>query len=340
MNSISFPSVVEEHTNELQSVFSNLTDGLKIYEDNVGYIVGNLALKEGIAPHKLINSSPDEVEYRVLAKTAMLLLAQKAQQPINLTVGFPYATFKANREKAVEFFKGRREISYDIFTLSGNHRKKASIEVESIEVIPEIVGSSLAARSDHKDNNDSFVAGMGYGTFEACLTNQQGIVDRTVISTRGLRYAIELAMKELNKHYTLNLRTEHQFDACFQKGRIVINRQKIDISEVRTNALKQYYTEVISPSIKNTWNDDDYENSETLYLAGGGAMYPELVECFENEFKGLLKVQVLEDPLTAVSRGYALRSLKVGESKNKAVGIDLGNSQSVVTFYSVEDENN
>jgi len=333
MKSFIFPSALEKHNEELKNIFTNLINGIKIRYDGNGFIVGDLAMIEGTSPHKIVNSSPNDVDYKVLGLASLLLAGNELKSPITLTVGFPYSTYLANRELAAEFFQGVHEIEYDTFSIGKNSTRKLRVEIESVDVIPEIVGASFAVRHNRKIDDNCFVVNLGYGTFEGCLTNQYGIIDRTVISAQGIRYAIEDAMKELNKKYYLGLRNETQFDVSFQKGSLVVNRRKQDILAQRKSSIEKYYNDIISPAIRNIWQDDDFANTSNLFLAGGGSYYPELVELFESEFSDFLNVEVVENPHTAVSRGYCLRSSKLTDNPENSIGLDIGNAQTVLTFF-------
>ncbi|MEM1095171.1 MAG: hypothetical protein AAGJ10_11265 [Bacteroidota bacterium] len=177
------------------------------------------------------------------------------------------------------------------------------------------------------------MASVGYGTFEACLSSESGIVQRTMLSVSGIRHAVDLAMRELMETHYLGLRTEHQFDAAFRKGAIVLNRRKIDLKDLRKRALRRYYEDVISPALRNTWQDEDFDRSGTLLLAGGGALYTDLYECFLEEFDGVLDVHVVDDALTLASAGYCARSASLaGASGSVPVGLDIGNAQTVVSL--------
>ena len=107
---------------------------------------------------------------------------------------------------------------------------------------------------------------LGYGTFEACLSQDSGIVQRSMISTAGIRYAIDVAMKEMMQSYYLGMQSEHQFDKDFQRGEIVVNRRRIDMTDIRRRALRRYYHDVISPVLRNRWTDKDFDRSTTLLL--------------------------------------------------------------------------
>jgi hypothetical protein len=96
---------------------------------------------------------------------------------------------------------------------------------------------------------------------------------------------------------------------------------------------------VISPSLRNAFSDRDFAKSADLYLAGGGANYPELVNLFKDEFDGLLNIHVPETPEQMASIGYCYNSLAInGGAKDKAVGLDLGNSSTILTTFKQERE--
>ena len=67
-------------------------------------------------------------------------------------------------------------------------------------------------------------------------------------------------------------------------------------------------------------------------------MYPVLVECFKQEFQDILDLEVAHEPQSLASRGYCINSAQLnGGVKSNAVGLDIGNSSTIVSVY---DENN
>ena len=70
-NSYSIPSVFEHNNSNLTMVSNDLINGLRLYIDDVPYIVGNLALSEGQSPHRTVNAAPTEIDYQILFKTAL-----------------------------------------------------------------------------------------------------------------------------------------------------------------------------------------------------------------------------------------------------------------------------
>lgn len=329
-----FPSIIESHNTELENVALDLVNGLKIFDDDTGYIIGELALSEGASPYKAVNSSPQDLDYQLLAQAGLLVATEGEQEPVTLTVGFPYSTYQRNRDLAVDYLRGAHNIQHDAATYGGGGRKNEYVNVERIEVLPEVLGCIIAARNneEYRRHDAFFMGSLGYGTFEACLSTRGGVVQRTTVSCQGIRYAVEITMKELEKKHYLDLRTEHQFDVSFQKGQIILNRRRMDISGVRTMALQRYYQDVISPALRGAWKDDDFRRPTKLVLAGGGTMYTELLDCFRDEFGDIIDVEVVDDPVTAASRGYCLRSISLAGNRGVAVGLDVGNAHTALSY--------
>ncbi|MBI9070441.1 MAG: ParM/StbA family protein [Melioribacteraceae bacterium] len=335
MESYIFPSVIESNNYEIKNVASDLLHGMKFYEDDLGYIIGYLALSEGISPNKTINSYPEELDYRLLSKAGMLIAHMNNPMPKYLVTGFPYSIFHVNKRKAEDILSGQHQITYDPAPFDNEGLPQMiTTKVAHAEVIPEIEACSIAARKgDLKMDGNFFMVSIGYGTFEAVLSTPKGLVYRTIASLAGLRYAINLAIKEIAKTFYLGLRSEQQFDVAFREGSIILNRQRLDISEIRRRSLQRYYRDVISPVLRNVWKDDDFKATRNMILTGGGALYKDLVDCFVDDFE-ILNVQTVDDPLKFASKGYCIKALEnASGDKDAALGLDIGNSTTVVTLY-------
>ena len=334
-----FPSVFEGNNTDLRNVSPDLINGLKVYHNGDGYVIGNLALTEGVSPHRNINSAPDELDYNILLKSGLLVANQRLGNPLTVTTGFPFSTFQLYKETASNLINTQHVVEYDAATYGGGSKKNVQVDIDNVQVIPEVIGCAIALRKGMTNaTGNFFVMSLGYGTLEGLLSTEGGIVQRTSLSTYGLRYAVNLLEKELAKAYYLELKTEHQIDAAFQKGVIFLNRKRIDIRGLRDKVLRQYYEDVISPAMRKAFNDNDFTLSHVMYLAGGGAMYPELVNCFKEEFKDILDLEVAHDPQSLASRGYCINSSQLnGGVKSTAVGLDIGNASTIVSVF---DENN
>ena len=329
---ISFPSLIEAHSAPLQGVAHNMEDGLQIYENNEGYLVGNLALNQGVAPYRNINSSPQESDYHLLAKAAILVGSEGRTGDYTLTTGFPFATYELFKQQAIDFYT-RKDITIEFNPGAYAHgdKRKSQFSIKRIDVFPEIQGSVNAIRKGPiADNNNFFIVSLGYGTFECALSTETGLIGRTCLSSNGLRTAVNNLYRELARIQNVGLKNEHQMNQSFQNARISIGRQRKDLTDLRKIHLLNYYNEVLSPTLKKAFTDSDFERSSALYIVGGGAMYPELIECFQNEFSEFIDVIVPPDPANMASYGYYLNSCVWASDPKTALGIDIGNAYTVV----------
>ena len=334
----SFSSLIEINNTPLNNTAADMLNGLKLLQDGQWYICGNLALNEGQSPHKLINSSPNDVDYQLLAKAALLLVAENVEQPITITTGFPYSTYRIYKDIATEQLKKTHMIEYDASTFGGSGKKTVMLDVKNVDVIPEIVGCSIALRKgEEKASGNFFILSCGFGTFESVLSMDSGVVEQSMISTHGLRYAINYMINELSKNHYLAFRTAHTLDEAFQRGYLYIDKKNVDVREIRKNALKAYYNEIISPNLRNVITDKNLTKTNKVYLCGGGMYYQDLIDCFTAEFGDILQLEVVSEPAALASKGYALNSQRVsGGLKNTSVGMDIGNSTTVITRFQGE----
>ena len=104
-----FPSVYEETTVDYSKVAENFIEGMKIVNYNQrDYLVGNMALNEGSSPHKFLNSSADDLDYRLLALTSLIIATQGTENRLVVTTGFPFITHPLFKNGAKDFYLGKK----------------------------------------------------------------------------------------------------------------------------------------------------------------------------------------------------------------------------------------
>ena len=355
MKSYNFPSTYEATNQEFSHVADCLLNGIKLKLGNNDYIIGNLALREGYSPHKNINTGPGEEEYKLLAQAGLLLATSENEGTINLTVGFPFSTYMLYRDQVDEVLGGKHVITFDKGTFGDCQFETKEIVIANVDVMPEIAGCITALREGalHVQGN-FFMVSLGFGTCEAAVSMSSGMLNRSTVSMNGINYAVKLFEHELMKKYYMELKTEHQLDILFQKGQITINRVRHDVTDLRKKVLRMYYNDVISPRLRKSFIDDEFSKCNQMYLAGGGAYYPELVECFREEFGDTLTISVYPEPEKCASHGYCLNSkLKARTGANSfetmdpddflknvsqlAVGLDVGNANTCVCLSDYND---
>lgn len=336
--SISFPSVFETTFGNTESSSKDLLNGLKIKRDNNWYLVGNLAKRGGINPHRITNASPQEEVYDILFRSALITVADKVEKPLAITAGFPFSTYGVYKA-AAEQFLGRRHFMFEhdtkTFNVDGGV-KKSLFDLDVYDVIPEIVGCIIGLKKILGDSApQNFIAiSLGFGTIEGGMATEDGLVHRTCFSSHGLQYAIDNLNRELNKRFYLEMKNVYQLDDAMMKGSIFVNRKRMDIQEIRKNVLQQYYKDVITPLLRKYFTDSDFENCEAIYLMGGGAFYPELVDAFREDFDNSIPVQVAPEPEKLASIGYLYNSLKISNKGfTRSIGLDIGNSTTVVSVF-------
>jgi plasmid segregation protein ParM len=336
--SFSFPSVFETTFGNTESSAKDLLNGIKIKKENTWYMVGNLAKTGGINPQRITNASPQENDFDILFKASIINVLDKIEQPMAITMGFPFSTYNVYKDAAENFLSRRHQmIEYDTktFNTSGTI-KKGLFDIDNFEIIPEIVAAIIGLKKILPEEAPAnFIAiSLGFGTIEGGVASENGLVHRTCFSSHGLQYAIDNLNKELSKKYYLELKNTHQLDDALMKASIFINRKRIDLKALRKEILQQYYREVVTPLIRKYFTDQDFENCEKIYLMGGGAFYPELTEAFIEEFGDSVPVEIAPEPEKLASIGYLYNSYKLSDkSPKRSIGIDIGNSTTIVSLF-------
>ncbi len=336
----SIPSVIERHDKPFTQLTAPLEKRLQLFEDEAGFLVGDLALTQGQVPYRNINSSPADLDYQLLAKAGLLLASGAKSGELIVTTGFPSAVYELFRSQAEKFFSSRDVIiEYNSDTLNGGGRSRVQLTISHLEIMSEILGCIHAIRKGPlADGGNFFIVSLGYGTCETALSTADGPIARTCMSMPGLRHAVNTLYGELSARHYLSMKNEHMINQSFQRGDIVIGRKRMNLLSTRAVHLASYYNEVLSPAIRKAFTDTDFEKADRLYLVGGGALYPELVSHFQQEFDGILDVIVPEGADNFAALGYFLRSaLWCGPNHiERAVGLDIGNAYTVISTPAAE----
>lgn len=355
MKTYSFPSVYESTIRDFATNNDPILGFSKLKYDGSDYLVGLQALNEGISPHKIINPSPDELDYKVISQSALLLASNSLQTEVKngktpkmiITSGFPNATFQFNKDEAIKYFKNDKLITYFKVDEDGTQNyEQRVVSIKNVNIIPELVGCDTAVRNGESPIDGSFILiSLGYGTCEGALSTPDGLSARTLFSTHGISYPVNLFTQELSKHTYLQMRTEHQIDHLFSKGFMFVNRKKKDFTSEKKIALEMYYNNVVSPAIRRYISDQDFESCDKIVIAGGGALHKDIIDLFNQEFGEILTVHIYENPDKCAANGYALYSktnynLNMKENLYSTddqddlvfLGMDLGNASTSVSI--------
>ncbi len=357
VKTFSFPSVYEATIREYYTSNDPILGFSKIKLDGVDYIVGLQALFEGVSPHKAINASPADSDYRIISQSAILLASNACMSNskfvklpnLSITTGFPFATFQSNKEEAEEYFKAEKVITYYKAEENGNTTTEQKlIPACKINILPELAGCDIALRKGENPIDGNFIIiSLGYGTCEGAVSKPEGLLSKSTFSTHGISYAVDLFTQELNKNAYLRLKTDHQVDQIFTKGFVYIDRKRKDFGEEKRRSLQLYYSNVISPAIKRYISDEDFEVCSKIVLVGGGAYHQDLVNMFTEEFGEFCPITTVPSPEKCASIGYAINSKLVNgaevadkdalsyvpeDSSTQYIGIDIGNATTCVSI--------
>ncbi len=339
---ITIPSLLETSQSNLERTSTSLIKGLRVKHGGSFYVVGELAENEGKMPHKEINCSPDSVDYNILMKSSLLIASARKGNPLTVTTGFPFATFRINRVEALSNIVTSHIIEFDASTFSNSGIRQLVVDVKSAEILPEVTASSIAVRKLRNIDDDFFMLSLGYGTFETLFSTREGelATQRSASSVPGIVYAVDLLRNELNDLQYTSMQNDYYFDRALQNGFIFLNRRKVDISDIRKRVLDTYYDNIISPHLKRAFTDKEFSKAKGLYLSGGGALYPELIEKFQEEFDEIMPVIVPENPNYLAVKGYCLNSVELTKGDlSQSVGIDMGNSSTIICMIKNPSDN-
>jgi len=331
-----FPSLLETSFGKLPQTSTNFINGMRLrYRDN-WYILGNECRNQGRNPHRLVNASPEELDYGILFTGALSLACRNSNEKYVITTGFPQSVYNSYRGLAEKFLAQRYfsvEIDTSTYKKDGVIEKK-NVEVDQYEVIPELTACAIGLKRHYKVPEENFLLiSCGFGTTEIGLVSNEGINKRTIISIPGIIQCVRSLRDELEREHVTGFLTEHQLDEAFVKGSLILNRKVINISSLRDNIIRAYYKGYISDTIRSQVSDRDFERIEKVFVVGGGIQHPELMSCFSNEFEKFTKLQTVSDPDSVAAHGYYYNSLKMANSSSSIpLGIDLGNSSTIVCY--------
>jgi hypothetical protein len=319
--SVQFPSVFEAAYGNTENTAASLLTGMKVKVDSQWYLVGDLARKNGVNAQRVVNASPDQLDFEVLFKSALLNCVDVVEKPFNVTLGLPYSTYNAYRQPLMRLLEQRYftvDFNSETYKVDGGVRS-VNIELKNFDVIPEIVGAMIGIKKGNvvSDTNprNFIVISLGYGTAEGGMATDDGLVQRTCFSVHGIRYVVNNLQRELNKQHYLDMKNEFQ------------------LNDMRKEIVSNYYKQVISPNFRSHFTDQDFERCTAIYLVGGGILYNDLKNEFEEEFKGFLPVEVVSEPQNVASMGYYFHSEAMsGGSPGNAIGLDIGNSSTIFTY--------
>ncbi|MGG2201888.1 hypothetical protein [Paenibacillus validus] len=325
---VTFPSVVgRKFASSLEGILGgNQEDYIvtlsypdKPDEDAQSYYVGDAAMTAG-GNRTWEEEHAKNRNLDVLISTAMGLLNEKDDEPVQLAVGLPMSVFVAQQNEIK-----RRLTGLNITCVIG--KKTKELQVESVFVFPQGAGVYYAALHDIDGgiknmelvNKQVAVIDVGYRTtdFLFMVKGKKGLIPRPEPFSGSEDIGMNTAHTEIQTA-TLKPLKGQQADILdiekallWHNGMMPIKGGELDLKPYRAKAYEALANE-ISSRLKRRWGDDINTLSAIIIGGGGGdALYSH----FESSFPAAMKI---EKPEYANARGYlAAQALVMKEMKGR-----------------------
>ncbi|MCP1312098.1 ParM/StbA family protein [Paenibacillus tyrfis] len=311
---VTFPSIVgRKFASSLEGILGgNQEDYIvtlsypdKPEEDAQSYYVGDAAMTAG-GNRTWEEEHAKNRNLEVLISTAVGLLNEKDEEPIQLAVGLPMTVFKA-QQKEIQ----RKLTGLHITCVIG--KKTKELQVDTVFVFPQGAGVYYAALHDINGeiknvdllNKQVAVIDVGYRTtdFLFMVRGKKGLVARPEPFSGSEDIGMNTAHMEIQTEILKPLRGQ-QVDLLdiekallWHNGMLSVKGGELDLKPYRARAYANVSNEITS-RLKRRWGDDINTLASIISGGGGGDA---LHSHFENSFPVLTKI---EKPEYANARGY------------------------------------
>lgn len=325
---VTFPSVVgRKFASSLEGILGGYQEDYVVtlsYPDKpdqepLSYYVGDAAMTAGgVRTWEEEHAKNQNLD--VLISTAMALLNENDDEPIQLAVGLPMAVFNAQQHDLKKRLTGLN-VTCDI------DKKTKHLQVESVFVFPQGAGVYYAALHDVDGSIKNMeliskqvvVIDVGYRTtdFLFMAKGKKGLIPRPEPFSGSEDIGMNTAHIEIQTEILKPLKG-HQADLLdiekaimWHNGMMPIKGGEFDLKPYRTRAYANLANEIIS-RLKRRWGDDINTVTATIIGGGGGES---LYAYFESSFPATMKV---ENPEYANARGFlAAQALVMKEMKGR-----------------------
>lgn len=252
--------------------------------------------------------SPFGAKFQLLARMALLLADTEDGGRVSLTVSLPSFLY-AYRDMVEKSLQGKITVDFGASQVCKEYISRV-IDISHLQVISRL-DSCVAAirRGNIREEGDFLVVNLGQGACEATVSIAGTPAGRQ-FCVRGIRAGIDLGIG-----------SESLQQALF--GR---QTAKASVPRLRKEVLRRYYQDIISSNIRDVLSGQK-DNCSKIYLCGDGAAYPELVQCFRDEFGERFSISVYPSPERCASQGCSIQSLsarhRLSETPGSALAVGL-----------------
>lgn len=266
-----------------------------------------------------INSvSPFGAKFQLLARMALLLADTEDGGRVSLTVSLPSFLY-AYRDMVENSLQGKITVNFGASQVCKEYISRV-IDISRLQVISRLESCIAAIRWGKIQEKGNFaVVNLGQGACEAVLSIA-GAPEGRQFCVRGIRAGIDLGIG-----------SESLRQALF--GRKMADTR---VPQLRKEVLQCYYEDIIASGIREVLSGQ-HGSSPKIYLCGDGASYPELVQCFRDEFGERFPVLVYPSPEKCASQGCSIQAMSARQRFSEtpgsalAVGLDVDDRYTCVS---------
>ena len=259
--------------------------------------------------------SPFGAKFQLLARMALLLADTEGGCRVSLAVSLPSFLY-AYKDMVENSLRGKIRVDFGASQVCKEYISR-DIDILHLQVISRLKSCITAIRRGKIQEKGNFVVvNLGQGACEATVS-EAGAPEGRQFCVRGIRAGIDLGIE-----------SESLKQALF-------GRKTADtgVPRLRNEVLQRYYQDVISSGVREILSGQN-GNCSKIYLCGDGASYPELVQCFRDEFGEKFSVSVYPSPEKCASQGCGIhaQSLWQGSAETVvAVGLDMDDRYTCVS---------
>lgn len=277
-----------------------VTDDIRLTVDGRMYFVGNLAIRQSRLAYRGLSATRAEGnDIKVLFLSALSLFCQDPLSRFSVVTGLP-----PGRMHLVDDLVGRLRGEHHVARHSGQVTREMTIRIDQIHVVPQPLGAYWAQVLDKRGQlregatlaeGRVGIVDIGFRTSDfVAVADGEYVPDWSRTVPIGLATAYDEISAQLSTQYGLE-RAPYALDSSVIAGFVNIAGRRVDITELRDRAFADVATKLLV-ELQSLWQLAEYD--QVLLTGGGGPALEKYL------LSHMPQGVVVEDPMTANSRGY------------------------------------
>lgn len=276
------------------------------------YLVG----KSPDIPDRMTAVSPAGIDFQLLVRVALLLADTEGAGGVSLAVSLPLS-LSVYGDVMKKSLQGKISVEFGASQVCKEYIRR-EIDISHLQVISRLESCEAAIRlGPFREKGVFMLVNLGQRACEAA------------ISIPGEPFAQQFCARGIRSGIDLGVGMESLQQALFG-----CKTANTNVPRLREEVLLHYYEAVVSPGIRKMLSGCNDRGGLKIYLCGDGASYPELQQCFRDEFGGGFPVVVYPAPEKCASQGCCIRGQHVRQGfpgPVVAVGLDVDDRYTCVS---------